>query len=237
MAGTNNYPLDRYATVWGIAALLYVSVHCYRTIFRLISTTLNSNTVKSNISCGVPGLIGNTPLVRIDSLSNATGCEILAKAEFLNVGGSPKDRVALEMIRQAEVDGLLIPHVGCTIFEGTVGSTGISLATIARAKGYKCHIVMPDDIAIEKSELLIQLGATVEKVRQCSIVDKNHFVNIARFRATEMNEKAILSKSKARAYFCDQFENPANFNVIFQLIYRPITKQPVPRFSRRLVGK
>ncbi|KAG2364065.1 tryptophan synthase beta subunit-like PLP-dependent enzyme [Suillus spraguei] len=83
---------------------------------------------------GVTGLIGNTPLVRIDSLSNALGVEILGKAEFLNPGGSVKDRVALRIIEDAERQGLLHPHTGSRIFEGTVGSTGIPIATIAKAR-------------------------------------------------------------------------------------------------------
>ncbi|KAJ3160644.1 hypothetical protein HDU86_000403 [Geranomyces michiganensis] len=223
---------------------------------------------------GVAGLIGNTPLFRINSLSDATGCEVLAKAEFMSVGGSTKDRVALGIIdevwarnrlaataenrdkAQAEAAGLIVPHRGDTIFEGTVGSTGISLAVIARARGYRCHIVMPDDQATEKYTLLEKLGATVEKVRPVSIVDRSHFVNLARRRAFEMNKEAdrldaaqaaaeddagaearssgTLNASTSstgtttpssssrwlsekptgapRGYFCDQFENLANFH-------------------------
>ena len=85
---------------------------------------------------GVTGLIGNTPLVRINSLSDALGVEVLGKAEFLNPGGSVKDRVALRMVEDAERLGYLRPHTGSRIFEGTVGSTGISIATIAKARGY-----------------------------------------------------------------------------------------------------
>ncbi|KAI0780249.1 PALP-domain-containing protein [Fomes fomentarius] len=132
---------------------------------------------------GVTGLIGNTPLVRIPSLSNALGVEILGKAEFLNPGGSVKDRVALRMINDAEERGLLHPHTGSRIFEGTVGSTGISIATIARAKGYEATIIMPDDVAEEKVKALLALGAHVERVRPASIVDKKQFVNLARERA------------------------------------------------------
>lgn len=125
---------------------------------------------------------GNTPLLRINSLSDLTGCEILGKAEFLNPGGSPKDRVALEIITQAEDNGELAPNVGSWIFEGTVGSTGISIATLARAKGYNCCIVrtsllmqiVPDDVAEEKAQLLRRLGATVETVRPRGIVDPRH---------------------------------------------------------------
>lgn len=95
---------------------------------------------------GIEGTIGNTPLIRIKSLSDATGCEILAKAEFLNgAGNSPKDRVALSMIQMAEEEGLLTPNSGDVIYEGTVGSTGISLAAICRARGYLAHmyVAMP----------------------------------------------------------------------------------------------
>ncbi|KAE9386770.1 PALP-domain-containing protein [Gymnopus androsaceus JB14] len=125
---------------------------------------------------GVTGLIGNTPLIRINSLSDALGVNILGKAEFLNPGGSVKDRVALRMIDDAETAGLLHPHTGSRIFEGTVGSTGISIATIARARGYDVTIIMPDDVAEEKVKALHALGADVERVRPASIVDKKQYV-------------------------------------------------------------
>ncbi|KAH9991801.1 PALP-domain-containing protein [Russula vinacea] len=131
---------------------------------------------------GVTGLIGNTPLVRINSLSDALGVEILGKAEYLNPGGSVKDRVALRMIEDAEREGLLQPYTGSRIFEGTVGSTGISIATIARARGYDATIIMPDDVALEKVKALEALGADVERVRPASIVDKKQasLPNLAR---------------------------------------------------------
>ncbi|KAJ1950552.1 Cysteine synthase 2 [Linderina macrospora] len=153
---------------------------------------------------GVVGLIGNTPLIRINSLSDATGCEILAKVEYMNPGGSSKDRIALYLIEQAEAGGLLTPNTGSCIFEGTSGSTGISLAMVAKAKGYDCHIVMPNDMAIEKSQLLERHGATVERVLPCSIVDKGNYVNVARRRAEEFND------GTRQGYFVDQFENPKN---------------------------
>ncbi|KAL6301251.1 PALP-domain-containing protein [Sparassis latifolia] len=140
---------------------------------------------------GVTGLIGNTPLVRINSLSDALGVEILGKAEFLNPGGSVKDRVALRMIEDAELQGLLYPHTGSRIFEGTVGSTGISIATIARARGYEATIIMPDDVAQEKVQALLALGAEVERVRPASIVDKKQFVNLARERAKNFADDPI----------------------------------------------
>lgn len=123
---------------------------------------------------GIEGLIGNTPLMRIASLSDLTGCEILGKAEYLNPGGSPKDRVALQIITEAENSGLLVPNTGSWIFEGTVGSTGISLATLAKAKGYNCCIIVPDDVAEEKAMLLRSLGAVVQAVRPRGIVDPRH---------------------------------------------------------------
>jgi cysteine synthase len=158
---------------------------------------------------GIEGCIGNTPLIKIHSLSEATGCMILAKAEFLNgAGGSPKDRVALNMIRDAEEKGLLTPGShGDTIYEGTVGSTGISLATLARAKGYKAYICMPDDQSIEKSNLLHHLGATVERVPVAPITSPDHFVNLARRRASE---HTASSEDDSKGFFADQFESTAN---------------------------
>ncbi|GJE90025.1 cysteine synthase [Phanerochaete sordida] len=140
---------------------------------------------------GVAGLIGNTPLVRIKSLSDALGVEILGKAEYMNPGGSVKDRVALRIVEDAERQGLLYPHTGSRIFEGTVGSTGISIATIAKARGYDATIIMPDDVAEEKVKALQALGASVERVRPASIVDKKQFVNLARDRAAHFGQDAL----------------------------------------------
>ena len=163
---------------------------------------------------GIEGIIGNTPIFKIKSLSEATGCEILAKAEFLNgAGGSPKDRVALNMIAMAEEEGLLTPGQGDTIYEGTVGSTGISLATLARAKGYKAYICMPNDQSTEKSDLLHHLGATVERVTPAPITSTEHFVNLARTRA---KEHTASSEDESKGFFADQFESPANYKAHFQ---------------------
>ncbi|KAK4110412.1 PALP-domain-containing protein [Canariomyces notabilis] len=172
-------------------------------------SSLTSVNRAEGIVDGVEGTIGNTPLIKIRSLSEATGCTILAKAEYLNgAGGSPKDRVALNMIQEAEEQGLLSPGRGDTIYEGTVGSTGISLAVLARARGYKAHICMPDDMAIEKSDLLHHLGATVERVPVAPITDPGHFVNLARQRAREHTASA---DTPSRGFFADQFENAANY--------------------------
>ncbi|KIK09826.1 hypothetical protein K443DRAFT_433 [Laccaria amethystina LaAM-08-1] len=147
------------------------------------------------VVAGVTGLIGNTPLVRINSLSDALGVEILGKAEFLNPGGSVKDRVALRMIDDAERSGYLRPYTGSRIFEGTVGSTGISIATIARARGYDTTIIMPDDVAEEKVKALQALGAEVQRVRPASIVDKKQYVNLARQRAAKFGQQDEIDGS------------------------------------------
>ncbi|RUO96356.1 tryptophan synthase beta subunit-like PLP-dependent enzyme [Jimgerdemannia flammicorona] len=185
---------------------------------------------------GVDGLIGNTPMMRIRSLSKATGCTIL----FLNPGGSSKDRVALNIINTAERSGLIRPHTGSTIFEGTVGSTGISIATIARARGYRAWIVMPDDQAREKYELLEKLGAHVESVRPVSIVDKRQFVNLAKVRAEEFgkgkengNERGGQEKT---GYFADQFENLANFETHFRTTGPEIFEQTGGKIDAIVLG-
>ncbi|RHY41428.1 hypothetical protein DYB30_014261, partial [Aphanomyces astaci] len=136
-----------------------------------------------------------------------------AKAEFLNPGGSSKDRVAKGIFEDAEARGLLGP--GGTIVEGTSGSTGISLALLARAKGYNCLIVMPDDQAKEKGELLQKFGATVEFVKPASIVNAKHYVNQARRRASEI----------PGGYFADQFENLANTDIHYRTTGREIWQQ------------
>ncbi|MCJ1302099.1 hypothetical protein MMC08_004900 [Hypocenomyce scalaris] len=168
----------------------------------------------SDIPQGIEGCIGNTPLFKIKSLSEETGCEILAKAEFLNGGGgSPKDRVALNIINTAEEQGLLAPHSGDMIYEGTVGSTGISLATICRARGYLAHICMPSDQAIEKSDLLLKLGAVVERVAPAPIIDPMHFVNRARTLAAEHTAD---SDRRGRGFFANQFEIECNWQAHFE---------------------
>src|SRR6185295_2032196 len=106
----------------------------------------------SPIREGFCGTVGNTPLIRLSTLCEATGCEIYGKAEFLNPGGSVKDRAALAIIEDAEKKGLLKP--GGTVVEGTAGNTGIGLVHVANAKGYKTIIVIPDTQAQEKMRLL-----------------------------------------------------------------------------------
>jgi cysteine synthase A len=110
-----------------------------------------------DVTEGFAGTVGNTPLIRLRNLSRETGCEILGKAEFLNPGGSVKDRAALYIIRDAEKRGTLKP--GGTVVEGTAGNTGIGLAHLCAAGGYRCVIVIPDNQSQEKMDLLRTLGA------------------------------------------------------------------------------
>lgn len=117
------------------------------------------------------------------------------------------------MIATAEEEGLLVPGRGDTIYEGTVGSTGISLATLARAKGYKAYICMPNDQSTEKSELLHHLGAEVERVMPAPITSTEHFVNLARRRASE---QSASGNDGSKGFFADQFESLANFRAHFQ---------------------
>ena len=163
---------------------------------------------------GLESTIGNTPLIPLPSLSAATGCKILAKVEYLNgAGNSPKDRVGLSIIDHAERCGLLRPHMGDVIYEGTVGSTGISLAAIARARGYTAHIIMPDDQAHEKSNLLLKLGAIVERVTPAPITSPDNFVNTAKRKAREHTDDP---DRKGRGFFAGQFENEANWRAHFE---------------------
>jgi cysteine synthase A len=166
------------------------------------------------LPAGIESTISNTPLFVIKSLSEITGCTIMAKAEFMNgAGGSPKDRVALSIIKSAEDAGLLVPRSGDTIYEGTVGSTGISLATLCRARGYLAHICMPSDQAMEKSNLLLKLGAAVERVKPAPIVDQEHFVNRARHLAAEHTANPA---KRGRGFFANQFETEANWRAHYE---------------------
>lgn len=151
-----------------------------------------------DIKNGFIGAVGNTPLIRLNSFSEETGCEILGKAEFLNPGGSVKDRAALYIIKEAEEKGLLKP--GGTVVEGTAGNTGIGLAHICNAKGYKCLIVIPDTQSQEKIEALRTLGAEVRAVPAVPYKDPNNYVKLSGRIAAEM-ENAI---------WANQFDNLAN---------------------------
>jgi len=151
-----------------------------------------------DITNGFVGTIGNTPLIRLKSFSDETGCEILGKAEFLNPGGSVKDRAALYIIEDAEKKGLLAP--GGTVVEGTAGNTGIGLAHICNAKGYKCLIVIPETQSQEKIETLRTLGAEVRTVPAVPYKNPENYVKVSGRLAQEMDN----------AIWANQFDNLAN---------------------------
>lgn len=174
---------------------------------------------------GVESLIGNTPMVEIRSLSRLTGCKIWAKLELNNPGGSAKDRVALAVLRAAEAAGSVRPHCGDVVVEGTSGSTGISLAVLANALGYRAHICLPDDTSQEKLLVLKALGAEIEPVKPALIVDPSQYTNAARARAAAINADADADADAPRAIFLNQFENDANWRVHYRTTGPEITRQ------------
>ncbi|KAF9051040.1 cysteine synthase [Hymenopellis radicata] len=147
---------------------------------------------------GFLGAVGNTPLIHLKTLSEKTGCTILGKAEFQNPGGSVKDRAALGVVRDAEERGLLKP--GGTVVEGTAGNTGIGLAHVCRAKGYRCVIFMPDTQSQEKIDLLRMLGAEVYPVPAVAYDNPANYNHQAR----------DFAKDLPNAIWTDQFDNTAN---------------------------
>jgi cysteine synthase len=147
---------------------------------------------------GFAAAIGNTPLLRLRGLSAETGCEILGKAEFMNPGGSVKDRAALGIITAAEQDGTLLP--GGTVVEGTAGNTGIALAHLCHARGYRAVIVMPDNQSPEKYQALEALGVELRRVKAVPYADENHYQRVAGRLAAEL----------PGAIWANQFDNTAN---------------------------
>jgi cysteine synthase A len=150
------------------------------------------------ITDGFVGAVGETPLIRLHGLSELTGCEILGKAEFMNPGGSVKDRAALGILLEAEQEGLLKP--GGTVVEGTAGNTGIGLAHLCNARGYKALIVIPDTQSAEKIGLLRSLGAEVRTVPAVPYRDPNNYVRLSGRIAAEI----------PGALWANQFDNLAN---------------------------
>jgi cysteine synthase A len=147
--------------------------------------------------------IGNTPLIKLKGASEATGCTILGKAEFLNPGQSVKDRAALYIIRDAEKKGLLRP--GGVIVEGTAGNTGIGLALVANARGYRTVIVIPETQSQEKKDMLRLCGAELHEVPAVPYRDPNNYVKVAGRMA------AALAKTEPNgAIWANQFDNVAN---------------------------
>ena len=155
------------------------------------------------IARSVIDLIGNTPLLRLNKLSDETGCEILGKAEFLNPGGSVKDRAALGIIRDAERSGALKP--GGAIVEGTAGNTGIGLAMVGRALGYKVVIVFPRTQSKEKADAIRLMGAELILVDAVPYKNPNHYARYSGRLAEELNETEPHG-----AIWANQFDNTAN---------------------------
>ncbi|CCM05074.1 uncharacterized protein FIBRA_07281 [Fibroporia radiculosa] len=159
-----------------------------------------SRTFTTRAVDGFTGAVGNTPLIRLKKLSERTGCNIIGKAEFQNPGGSVKDRAALGVVRDAEERGLLKP--GGTVVEGTAGNTGIGLAHVCRARGYKCVIFMPNTQSQEKIDLLRMLGAEVYPVPAVAYENPQNYNHQAR----------DFARGIPNAIWTDQFDNTANAN-------------------------
>jgi cysteine synthase A len=151
-----------------------------------------------SVTKGFVDAVGNTPLIRLGRLSEETGCEIYGKAEFMNPGGSVKDRAARAIVLDAERRGVLKP--GGTVVEGTAGNTGIGLAHVCNARGYRCVIVMPDNQSAEKYALIEALGAEVRRVKTVPYSDPNHYQKVSGRRADEL----------PHAVWANQFDNTAN---------------------------
>jgi cysteine synthase len=156
-----------------------------------------------DIRPGTLALIGNTPLVRLNHLSDETGCEILGKCEFMSPGGSIKDRAALAIVEDAEAKGLLQP--GGVIVEGTAGNTGIGLALVGNAKGYRTVIVIPETQSQEKKDMLLAQGVELIQVPAVPYKDPGNYVKYSGRLAAELAEKEPNG-----AIWANQFDNVAN---------------------------
>jgi cysteine synthase A len=152
---------------------------------------------------GFLGSIGSTPLIRLQRASAATGCTILGKAEFLNPGGSVKDRAALAIIQDAEERGTLRP--GGTIVEGTAGNTGIGLALVGNARGYRTVIVMPETQSQEKKDFLRLIGADLRLVPAVPYSNQGNYQHASRRLAEE-----LAATEPNGAIWANQFDNVAN---------------------------
>ncbi len=162
----------------------------------------NSGPHAPPIASALADAIGNTPLIKLRRASEATGCTILGKAEFMNPGGSVKDRAALAIIQDAERSGALRP--GGIIVEGTAGNTGIGLTLVGNSLGYRSVIVMPDTQSIEKIEYLRMIGADLRLVPAKPYRDPGNYVHVSRRMAEEMVGQGI------NAVWANQFDNTAN---------------------------
>ena len=158
---------------------------------------------KIDMKDGVIEAIGNTPLIKLERASAETGCTILGKAEFMNPGQSVKDRAALAIIRDAEAKGQLKP--GGVIVEGTAGNTGIGIALVGNALGYRSVIVIPETQSQEKKDMLRLAGATLVEVPAAPYANPNNYVKVSGRLAEE------LAKTEPNgAVWANQFDNVAN---------------------------
>ncbi|MBK1735143.1 cysteine synthase A [Halorhodospira abdelmalekii] len=168
---------------------------------------------------GIVDAIGQTPLIRLRGLSEESGCEILGKAEWMNPGGSVKDRAAWSMIRQAEQSGALYP--GGAVVEGSAGNTGIGLMHVCAARGYRCVIVIPETQTQEKIDLLRVLGAEVYTVPAAPYSDPQNFQKVAARMAAEMDN----------AIWVNQFDNTANRDAHYETTGPEIWQQTEGRID------
>src|ERR1700754_1336212 len=163
--------------------------------------------------------IGRTPLIRLRHASELTGCDIYGKAEFMNPGGSVKDRAALFIVKDAEERGLLRP--GGVIVEGTAGNTGIGLALVANARGYRAVIVIPETQSQEKKDALRQFGADLREVPAVPYSNPNNYVKVSGRLA-----EAIGKVEPAGAIWANQFDNVANRRAHLETTGHEIWEQP-----------
>ena len=166
--------------------------------------------------------IGRTPLIRLRHASESTGCEIYGKGEFLNPGGSVKDRAALYIVKDAEERGLLRP--GGVIVEGTAGNTGIGLALVANARGYRSVIVIPETQSQEKKDALRQFGADLREVPAVPYANANNYVKVSGRLAA-----AIAARESAGAIWANQFDNIANRRAHYETTGPEIWEQTAGR--------
>ncbi len=171
-----------------------------------------------DIRDGFIGTIGNTPLIRLAHASEATGCEILGKAEFLNPGGSVKDRAAWGIVRDAERTGGLKP--GGVIVEGTAGNTGIGLALVGRARGYRTVIVIPETQTQEKKDMLRMCGADLREVPAVPYKNPENYVHVSGRIAEELNKTEPNG-----AIWAQQFDNTANRQIHYETTGPEIWRQ------------
>jgi cysteine synthase A len=175
-----------------------------------------------DVSHGLCSTIGHTPLLELDSLNELTGCRIVLKAEHLNPGGSVKDRTAYNIISAYADAGQIQP--GDMIVEGTGGNTGVGMALVAAAKGYKCYFTMPNHVSNEKVEMMKSFGAEVEICPVVPFTDPRHYYQRAKH----------IAETTPGAVWGNQFENLSNMNVHYKTTGPEIWKQSGHKVRSRM---